>query len=739
MKRKTILKTLSAILALCLFIGATPSLAADPSRNAPLDYSAFYGAALKEETTKRIADRLSVEDDFSPDGVLVVLKHKNSRVNAAVRQNWFAGLGVAEVRDLTAMDPGSKRMQNTAELAAYEREYEFHQILHLTLENNGKENVIEAIRRLEQLEFVQLAEPVYPIEFFSTTTYEPDDPYYDQQWALENINAPAAWEAYSPYATGVQVAIIDSGISDHEDLIGNINRADGWDFIFDNNLDTSDPYYGHGTAVAGIVGAIGNNETGVCGVAWDVELVPYRFSVSTYFYNLAPQLIAAIQRATAENIPIINASWGYLKSSPGYDENEHDAMFTAISQYTGLMVCAAGNEGNNNDGNTLVTAYPASFDLPHLISVAAINSSNELWVDPPSPYTGLSDASNYGAITVDIAAPGEAIPTTYLNQPYDYNKSGTSLATPHVAGAAALMLAHFPGATPVEIKDAIIATATPTVSLEGKVVSGGRLDVLAAMKYLDGYYTVRFSEKGIKPPVTNPMYLQFPMGYMPDPVFAPMNGSVALPSEIMVYNPGKRFAGWSEVENGTTPIPNPYAPTDNVTLYPVWVDGILPIQPGIVVDDKNHFIYGFPDRITPSQLIGNGTTTGQYLTVPANSGLKMMADSAGEYIGTGYVINLRDYNTDTVTPYTMVLFGDYNGDGEIDNTDVSSCLMMLNVPPPSVTPKTLALSFLETSMDVVVSAPTLETRSAMQRHIYGTEYIDFGMAAISRGLAVFHN
>jgi len=113
-----------------------------------------------------------------------------------------------------------------------------------------------------------------------------------------------------------------------------------------------------------------------------------------------------------------------------------------------------------------------------------------------------------------------------------------------------------------------------------------------------------------------------------------------------------------------------------------------------------------------------------------------VADSPGEYVGTGYVINFVDYVNDTVTPYTMVLFGDYNGDGEIDSKDISECMNLLNSPPPSLTDKALAMSFSTTNPDILLAAPTMDTINAMRRYINGTDPIYFGAVAINRFEAV---
>ena len=270
---------------------------------------------------------------------------------------------------------------------------------------------------------------------------------------MPNINAPVAWN----YTTGnyqVVVGVLDSGIdARYSDLKDNLwfngSFFNGWNFVDNNNnpIDVT----GHGTHVAGTIGAVGNNSIGITGVCWNVQLAS--FKIGDNRIDLAAA-INAIYFANMMNIPILNNSWGGRTYSP--------ILKYAIEQYDGLFIASAGNSNSNND---FLPSFPASYNSNNIISVAASTPENTL-----SPF------SNYGVNSVDIAAPGTDILSTDLADSYSY-KSGTSMSAPHVAGAAALLKAYMPFLTTFELKQIILLSSSHYSCRTDKLVTGGILNI----------------------------------------------------------------------------------------------------------------------------------------------------------------------------------------------------------------------------------------------------------------------
>jgi len=325
------------------------------------------------------------------------------------------------------------------------------------------------------------------------------DPSFPSQWALHNtgqnggtagadIRATQAWNVTTG-SRSVVVGIVDSGIDvSHPDLAANIwtnpgeipgNGIDddhngyvddvhGWNFVDNTNL--VDDGFGHGTHVAGIVGAVGGNGIGVAGVAWQVSLMPLKFEDSRGIGSTS-SVLAALNYATMmrrdHGIDIVatNNSW---QSVAGFSQLAHDAI-QAESDAGIVFVAAAGNNGTDND---VTPRYPAGYRLPNVITVAATDGGDQL--------AGLS---NYGATTVDLGAPGIMIQSTFPGATYGM-LSGTSMAAPQVTGVVALLAAAKPGITVAEARAAILGSTTPVASLAGKTVTGGRLDAAAALHAL---------------------------------------------------------------------------------------------------------------------------------------------------------------------------------------------------------------------------------------------------------------
>lgn len=327
----------------------------------------------------------------------------------------------------------------------------------------------------------------------------PNDPDFSKTYGLHNtganggtvdadIDAPEAWNI-STGSKDVLVAVIDTGIDyTHDDIKnnywqnpgetgidanGNDKRTNGidddgngyvddfrgWDFVNNDNDPMDDNK--HGTHCAGTIGASGNDEIGLSGVNWNVSIVGVKFLSGNGSGSL-DDAVKAIEYAVTIGADLTSNSWG----GGGFSETMKAAIADALKADQ-LFVAAAGNEGSNND---ITAEYPSGYALPNVISVAATDRNDQ-----------LAGFSCYGEKTVDLAAPGVDILSTIPNGGYSL-LSGTSMATPHVAGAVALVKAVYPEKSALEIKDRILKGADSIVAMSGKSTTGGRLNVYNAIE-----------------------------------------------------------------------------------------------------------------------------------------------------------------------------------------------------------------------------------------------------------------
>ena len=430
------------------------------------------------------------QNDYAPNTVLVGLRRPSGR-RAAAAANMFEGINVASAESLmtfadenegiTPLSANGADVDTEPSKGAFvEEQTGVYEIVKLNL---AGQDVLDAIEILKENPQVVYAEP----DYLYTPAAVPNDPYFGSQWDMNKIQAPEAWEI----ATGssdVVVGVVDTGIDyDHIDLADNIwtnpgeipgNGIDddgngyiddvhGWDFFHDDcdpDDYTGGIYGGHGTHVAGTIGAATNNGIGVAGINWNVKLAALKYYDEDIQTGKGSTTVRAVDYAIKEDIPILNNSYG--------GNVYNTSMYLAIARYNGLFVAGAGNDALNND---IKSFYPAGYDLPNIIAVASTNQDDS-----------LSSFSNYGETTVDIGAPGVNIYSNYPNDTYR-NWQGTSMATPHVAGAAALLKSYRPWLTTKDLKKIILESGDDASELAGKTVTGKRLNLYKMLQMAENY------------------------------------------------------------------------------------------------------------------------------------------------------------------------------------------------------------------------------------------------------------
>jgi thermitase len=331
-----------------------------------------------------------------------------------------------------------------------------------------------ALRRGRAIRYV---EP----DFVLRASRSPDDPLYFREYALAPgavgaIAAPQAWDARTSCS---KVATLDSGVQySHPDLAGNIwhNPHE----IKDNGKDDDhngyvDDYYGvdvrkgsgsggdddgHGTHVAGIIGGHGNNGTGVSGTCWSGSIMSVRF-MDAKGKGSTSDAVAGLQYAVHQGAKIVNCSFGASSKSSALEDAIQYAKENGV-----LLVVAAGNDGDSLESHP---EYPASYTDGNIVTVAATTATDT-----------LADFSDYGAKSVDLAAPGEGIYSTYPTSSYRY-LDGTSMAAPFVTAAAAMLRAKDPSLTYARLRSALLASVDVVPSLQGRTVTGGRLNIERAL------------------------------------------------------------------------------------------------------------------------------------------------------------------------------------------------------------------------------------------------------------------
>ncbi len=440
------------------------------------------GAVLQSSALPIAVQSVEVSTEYAPDRLIVRYNPDRPRAESSMMSiqsatNTQAGTSV--VKDLSdAGIPGMQVVQVTTNTldAAMEAYKNSPDVLYVEPDYKISLSPIEKTGKVADVDTMSINSAAYP-----------NDPGYQYLWGLHNtgqapfygmadadIDAPEAW-GITTGSPNVVVAVVDTGVDyNHPDLAANIwqnsgeiiNGVDddgngyiddvrGWNFVSKNNDPMDDN--GHGTHCAGTIAAVGNNGIGVTGTAWNVKIMPLKF-LNAQGSGYVSDAISAILYANRKGAAVISNSW----SGTGYTQSLKDA----IDASSAVVVCAAGNSGANSD---IAPQYPAAFTSSNILSVAATDYNDK-----------LASFSNYGPNSVDLAAPGVSIYSTSKSGTYQY-LSGTSMATPHVSGVAALIKSQNPSMSATQIRSRIFSSVDTISSLSGKVGSGGRLNAAKAL------------------------------------------------------------------------------------------------------------------------------------------------------------------------------------------------------------------------------------------------------------------
>ena len=569
---------------------------------------------------QNFTNRSTIDQAFCGNSVIVVLNKNAGGINRVPAQTGvFDAIEHVAIRDLTATpDIGTQQ-------TALHNAETFQQILLLEFEQNDKQNVLDIIEQLRFTSGVYYAAPNYFRELTSTLT--PNDQRFNDLWGMQNIQAPQAW-AITTGSRDVRVGIIDIGFQSHNDL--NANLVNGFCFFSNQTLTTANlgttlptthPTRSHGNHVAGTVGAVGNNTIGVVGVNWEVSLIPLevftQFNADNAPVTTDARMIQAITWARNNNVPIVNMSlsgFGTATSIRLHIQNN----------FTGLVTWSAGNSSTNIDNN--LSSF-GTFDLPNIIGVGAIGPTNQ-----------RASYSCFGATSVAIYAPGgdivtaweQGILSTVLDNGYGWSQ-GTSMAAPHVAGVAALLLSVDPTLTGVQLKDLILEGAIPlTVSTPTGNQNTHRLSAFGALEALNDLI-------GGNAPDTVPFFENFEGLTRPNlPPNWEINTTVPgsgffvntwIANAIDIFGNGFAFSGTGTMGVLTGAVGNPPSPSGaaNAALW----------SPDITMTEGNTYQVSFQTRIG----IGSGTTVSDVLRVTVHDAVTHSQVAQIFHHTTGQIFN----------------------------------------------------------------------------------------------------
>ena len=413
---------------------------------------------------------------------------------------------------LIKFKPGSRGSDRAAARASVHarvvRDFDFIKVEHLKVSGQSAEQAVARLRKNPHVEYVELNYELY-------ADVIPNDPRFPDLYGMRNtgqtggtagadIKAVLAWDQFTG-DPNIKIGVIDTGVDyNHPDLAANVwtnpgeiadNDIDddgngyvddihGYDFVNDDGDPMDDN--GHGSHCSGTIAGVGNNNIGVVGVNWNAKVVGIKF-LSAGGSGSTAGAIAGVNYAIAVGVKLTSNSWG----GGGFSQALLDAI-NASGAAGQLFIAAAGNSGVNTDTSP---HYPSSYNSPYIVSVAATDHNDN-----------LASFSNFGATSVDLAAPGVAIVSTTPGNTYQ-SFSGTSMATPHVAGVAALAMGRFPLVGPLQIKNLILTAADDKPQLAGKVATGARLNAFMTIADPDDIAPGSIADLATADPGSNTMRL----------------------------------------------------------------------------------------------------------------------------------------------------------------------------------------------------------------------------------------